>query len=152
MGETCIYEAVTNPYASTFVIKDNNDILVAQAFIWVDKEKDILVFDNIETRKNMDIRVFENILRKYVENSPYKEIHMGLGHNDVNHLGIIDRSVENAIFDGIVERGCYTDYKEDTWADIEEAKVILKKDGIVTFSDKELEVLKKESNDFSLEI
>lgn len=58
--------------------------IIAQAEIWtgvIDKKEEVLVFDNIELADDRDFALIREVLEKWLESSPYKNIVMGTGYN-----------------------------------------------------------------------
>lgn len=58
--------------------------IIAQAEIWtgvIDKKNEVLVFDNIELADDRDFELIREVLEKWLETSPYKNIVMGTGYN-----------------------------------------------------------------------
>ena len=58
--------------------------IIAQAEIWtgvIDKKEEVLVFDNIELADDRDFELIREVLEKWLETSPYKNIVMGTGYN-----------------------------------------------------------------------
>lgn len=58
--------------------------IIAQAEIWtgvIDKKEEVLVFDNIELADDRDFELIREVLEKWLESSPYKNIVMGTGYN-----------------------------------------------------------------------
>lgn len=83
-GESCVYKAVTDPFAGTVVIEKNHKIL-AQAFVWTDEAKDTFVFDNMEFANDGQVASYMSIIAGYCEALPYKNIHMGMGYNTLGN-------------------------------------------------------------------
>ena len=83
-GESCVYKAVTDPFAGTVVIEKNHKIL-AQAFVWTDESKDTFVFDNMEFANDGQVASYMSIIAGYCEAMPYKNIHMGMGYNTLGN-------------------------------------------------------------------
>lgn len=82
MGEFCVIEGLINPY-SGFVVFERNEQVIAQAWVWLTADKQTLVLDNIEFANNREISQFVKPLREWVKQSPYKNIQMGLGYNEI---------------------------------------------------------------------
>ena len=58
--------------------------IIAQAEIWtgvIDEREEVLVFDNIELADDRDFNLIREVLEKWLETSPYKNIVMGTGYN-----------------------------------------------------------------------
>ena len=58
--------------------------IIAQAEIWtgvIDEREEVLVFDNIELSDDRDFELIREVLEKWLETSPYKNIVMGTGYN-----------------------------------------------------------------------
>ena len=66
---------------------ENNGIIKAQAEIWIGSldGEEVLVFDNIELANDRDFELIREVLEKWLENSPYKNIVMGTGYNVLTH-------------------------------------------------------------------
>lgn len=116
-GESCVYKATTDPFASTVVIERDGKIL-AQGFVWTDEAQDILVFDNIEFAEDRQVAQFSDIIAAWAKAMPYKNIHVGTGYNNTMMSWgkeAIDKAILPTTIDGkrVTSWGngnCYTDY------------------------------------------
>ena len=79
-GSSCVYHLVTDPYAGNVVIERNGKIL-GQGYVWTDETKNTIVFDNMEWDNDSDIRFYFNIVANWAQNSPYENVHIGMGYN-----------------------------------------------------------------------
>ena len=83
MGETAMMYGLVYEHAGFWIVEDKNtDKIYAQAEIW-EKDPDTLVFDNIEFADNSDVSRFAEIIGLWAKNSPYKNVYMGLGYNEL---------------------------------------------------------------------
>lgn len=122
-GASCVYKAVTDPFAATVVIEEDG-IIKAQGFVWTDENKNTLVFDNIEftganTLDTQLAQKYQDIIYEWCKESPYKNIHIGTGYNAaMNGWGICIKDKKNvyATLPTTIDnkdRGwtnCYSDY------------------------------------------
>lgn len=95
IGESAMMHGLLNPKAGFWCMTDERTgRVVAQAEIW-EKEGDdnTLVFDNIEFANDADISLYREAIGKWLEESPYQNIYMGVGYNQMYHMGNF-RSVE----------------------------------------------------------
>ncbi|WP_141539748.1 hypothetical protein [Priestia megaterium] len=82
-AEPSMMEGLLNPY-SGFLVFERSSKLLAQSWVWLTEDHSTLVLDNIELadqRKPEDIIV---LLKRWVIESPYAYIQMGVGFNDVS--------------------------------------------------------------------
>ena len=86
-GESAMMHGLINPDAGFWVVEDNNGKIVAQAEIWEVDDK-TLVFDNIEFADDRSIKDLQEIISKWVQNSKYENIIMGMGYNQLNNLNL----------------------------------------------------------------
>lgn len=117
-GGSCVAKYVSDPFAACVVIEDK-DKISAQGFVWVDVETDTLVFDNIEfeasgmyedDKDNLLSVRYRDLISKWCEAMPYKNIHIGTGYNasmrgwghPVDYAAKLPTTVGNDY--------CYTDY------------------------------------------
>lgn len=83
-AESSLIYSMIVPESGTFVIEDKvTNCIKASSWLWI-SDKGHLIFDNIEFSNNADISKYINILYRYVENSPYDTIYLGLGYNELN--------------------------------------------------------------------
>ena len=112
-GETSMMYGLTNDHAGFFVIENKNTgKIYAQAESW-EWDKDTLVFDNIEFANDADIKLYKEILGEYIINSPYKNIIMGKGWNELDYD---DNSFENGphVYPHVTPKDIYImSYEED---------------------------------------
>ena len=80
-GETSMLFGLYSKHSGFFSIEIDSKVL-AQPCVRVAKH-DTLVFDNIELADCRDVEQFTNILYKWVESSPYRNIQLGLGYTDI---------------------------------------------------------------------
>ena len=83
-GETAMMYGLANPDAGFFVIEDKaSGKILAQAETWQTADGGKLVFDNIEFADDRQIDQFAPVLAKWCEESPYPDILMGNGYNEM---------------------------------------------------------------------
>lgn len=84
-GESAMMHGLLNPKAGFFIIEDKNSKEIkAQAEVWEDNEN-TLVFDNIEFANDADISLYIHILSKWLQNTEYNNVVMGLGYNTLGY-------------------------------------------------------------------
>lgn len=82
-GESAMMYGLLAKNAGFWAIEKKGKI-IAQAEIWtgvIDKKEEVLVFDNIELSDDRDFELIREVLEKWLESSPYKNIVMGTGYN-----------------------------------------------------------------------
>ena len=84
-GETSMLFGLYSKHSGFFSIERDEKVL-AQAWVW-EAKNDTLVLDNIELADCRDVEQFTNILYKWAESSPYRNIQLGLGYSDMT-LGV----------------------------------------------------------------
>ena len=83
-GETAMMYGLVNPDAGFFVIEDKTSgKILAQAESWQTADGEKLVFDNIEFADDRKVNQFAPVLAKWCEKSPYPDILMGNGYNEM---------------------------------------------------------------------
>jgi len=84
-GESAMMHGLLNPKAGFWCITDErNGRVVAQAEIWEkENDSDTLVFDNIEFANDADISLYKDAIAEWLKESPYKNIYMGAGYNEM---------------------------------------------------------------------
>lgn len=83
-GETAMMYGLVNPDAGFFVIEDKRSgKILAQAETWQTADGEKLVFDNIEFADDRKVNQFAPVLAKWCEKSPYPDILMGNGYNEM---------------------------------------------------------------------
>lgn len=120
-GESCVYKAVTDPFAGTVVIEKNHKIL-AQAFVWTDESKDTFVFDNMEFANDGQVASYMSLIAGYCEAMPYKNIHMGMGYNTLgNGIGKPANAEEEATLPTTIawnpKRTSWANGRKDVYSD-----------------------------------
>lgn len=80
-GETSMLFGLYSKHSGFFSIERDRKVL-AQAWVW-EAKNDTLVLDNIELADCREVDQFTNILYKWVESSPYRNIQLGLGYSDM---------------------------------------------------------------------
>ena len=140
-AEDSLLYSVYMPNSTALVIEDKNKDIKAQAWVWYNKEDDVLVLDNIEFANDQDIEYYIDIIREYVKNSPYQNIHMGMGYNELDES--LFKDPEEAIYAAELplkyddmdfttvydDLNIYTDYKRDNF-------VVMKHKGICYIKEK----------------
>ncbi len=155
-GESAMMHGLLNPKAGFFIIEDKNSKEIkAQAEIWEDDEN-TLVFDNIEFANDADISLYTHILSKWLQNTEYKNVVMGLGYNTLGDRNFkstyartpsvtprevyvisYEQGSEAPVFDSEEDAKKALDNHEVTYfdyvyCDSERSSVFLKEDGRVT--------------------
>ena len=137
-AEDSLLYSVYMPNSGALVIEDNKKQIKAQAWIWLTEDEKTLVLDNIEFANDQDIDDYIDIIREYVINSPYENIHMGMGYNRINTDKILYKSAYDksdfveipAKFDGVDFEKIFEDDIDEIYTDYEKHNfVILKKEG-----------------------
>lgn len=83
-GEGCVAKIVADPFATEVAIVKKGTV-IAQGFVWVDNEKDTLVFDNVEFANyktvSFDNRIkdFTDLFAEWSKAMPYANVHIGTG-------------------------------------------------------------------------
>lgn len=85
-AESSMIEGLLNP-DSGFLVFEKGKKIIAQAWIWLSTDKQTLVLDNIEFANDRKIKCIEPVLLKWVNESPYQNIQMGLGYNKDMKIG-----------------------------------------------------------------
>mgnify|MGYP002623883835 CR=1 FL=1 len=129
-GESCVWEYTTDPFAAGVVIEENDEV-VAQAFVFTNEETSTFVFDNIEFStkrdRNADTNAhskFMGIIDTFANALPYKNVHIGMGYNALgNGIGEPINKEEFVPMPTTIKNGhVYSDYHQSN------ARVI-KRDG-----------------------
>ena len=115
-GETAMMYGLVYEHAGFWIIEaKNTHKIYAQAEIW-EKDPDTLVFDNIEFADDSDVSRFAEIIGLWAKNSPYKNVYMGLGYNELrdemgNDIRLISgfRPPENDTVRNIISSAIYSD-------------------------------------------
>ena len=149
-GETAMMHGLINPNAGFWVIEDEKGQVIAQAEIW-EKDKDTIIFDNIEFANDRELKDIQKVLTSWVESSPYRNVIMGCGYNELSSsinlqkceaqypeltaeeiymLQDEDEYVSMEDARDMAESGDY-DYDDFVYTDADEHCVFLKKNGIV---------------------
>ena len=149
-GETAMMHGLINPNAGFWVIEDEKGQVIAQAEIW-EKDKNTIIFDNIEFANDRELKDIQKVLTSWVESSPYKNVIMGCGYNELSSSINLQKSeaqypeltaeeiymlqdedeyisMEDAR--DMAESGDY-DYDDFVYTDADEHCVFLKKNGVV---------------------
>ena len=117
-GEGCVYKIVADPFASEVAIVKKGTV-IAQGFVWVDNEKDTLVFDNVEFANyktvSFDNRIkeFTDLFAEWAKAMPYSNVHIGTGCLAASMAGWGQqiKQEEFAKMPTTMEGGhCYSDY------------------------------------------
>jgi hypothetical protein len=131
-GESCIYMATSEPLSGIWVVDNSAGDVLAQAFVWVDKDKDTLVFDNIEFKSSSIVKKSLPLIYDWVSKTPYVNVHMGTGYNEdcteaIRNLQIEDINITNK------EMAEMPECDEDIYSDYDEDAVALKRNNKMTF-------------------
>lgn len=158
VGESAMMHGLLNPKAGFFCMTDERTgRVVAQAEIWEkENDPDTLVFDNIEFANDAEISLYRKALGAWLQETPYKNVYMGCGYNDMlqngqfRQVGAItpwvtpheiyvisyERESEAPIFKTEIEaakaleEGSVT-YFDYVYCDSEQSSVAMKENGIV---------------------
>ena len=89
VGESAMMHGLLNPKAGFWVLtSENTGRVVAQAEIWeVENDENSLVFDNIEFENDADISLYREAIADWLKESPYENIYMGAGYNQLAYSG-----------------------------------------------------------------
>ncbi len=83
-GESAMMYGLTNDHAGFWILENKSTgKIYAQAEAW-EWNDDTLVLDNIEFANDAEIDQYKEAIGEYVLNSPYKNIIMGCGYNDLS--------------------------------------------------------------------
>jgi len=80
-GESCLRAGYSSPYSTFFVVKKEGKIF-AQSWVWVDRKKEVIVFDSIELL-GKDFNIYKDIKEAYFKaaqelyNAGYKKVVVG---------------------------------------------------------------------------
>lgn len=147
-GESCVYKAVTDPFASTVVIEEG-DKVKAQGFVWTDELTDTLVFDNIEFCGNDSLdsmlsAKYLNIIQEWANAMPYKNIHIGVGYNasmkgwgkKIDYQATLPTTLYNKKYDRCYgfSGSCYSDYHSDARSIKKDGTMLLQRNNTVAIS------------------
>ena len=69
--------------AGFWVIEDNNEIIKAQAEVWLSSDSQTFVFDNIEFANDKDVSEFEEIIKRWTKECPYPNVVLGMGYTQL---------------------------------------------------------------------
>lgn len=91
-GESAMMHGLLNPKAGFWCMTDERTgRVVAQAEIWeLSDTEDSLVFDNIEFANDADISLYRKAIGAWLQNSPYKNVYMGCGYNEIYSSGYFE--------------------------------------------------------------
>ena len=150
-GETAMMHGLINPNAGFWVIEDEKGQVIAQAEIW-EKDKDTIIFDNIEFANDRELKDIQKVLTSWVESSQYKNIIMGCGYNELSSSINLQKSeaqypeltaeeiymlqdedeydISMEYARDMAESGDYN-YDDFVYTDADEHCVFLKKNGVV---------------------
>lgn len=158
VGESAMMHGLLNPKAGFFCMTDERTgRVVAQAEIWEkENDSDTLVFDNIEFANDAEIGLYRKALGAWLQETPYKNVYMGCGYNDMLYTGQFrqvgsitpwvtpyevyvishEQESEAPVFKNVEEaakaleegRVTYFDY---VYCDSERESVVMKENGIV---------------------
>lgn len=89
VGESAMMHGLLNPKAGFWCMTDERSgKVVAQAEIWEKEgDSDTLVFDNIEFANDADIALYKDAIAAWLTESPYVNIYMGTGYNQMLYNG-----------------------------------------------------------------
>lgn len=79
-AEASMMEGLINP-DSGFLVFERGTKLLAQSWVWLSENQQVLVLDNIEFADNRQPEHILPLLREWVTASPYPDIQMGIGFN-----------------------------------------------------------------------
>ena len=118
-GETAMMHGLINPNAGFWVIEDEKGQVVAQAEIW-EKDKDTIIFDNIEFANDRELKDIQKVLTSWVESSPYKNVIMGCGYNELSSSINLQKS--EAQYPELTAEEIYMLQDEDEYVSMEDAR------------------------------
>lgn len=81
VGESSMLFGLVSKHSGFFTIQRDGKVL-AQAWVW-EAKADTLVLDNIELADCREVDQFIDILYRWVKESPYENIQLGLGYSDM---------------------------------------------------------------------
>ena len=82
-AEASMMEGLLNP-DSGFLVFEKGDKVLAQSWVWLSKDKEVLVLDNIEFADNRQPIHIIHLLKEWLKHVPYKNVQMGLGFNQMS--------------------------------------------------------------------
>lgn len=128
-GETAMVYGLISPNGGFFVVRRNGKV-IAQAESWLAREESTLVFDNIELANDREVTTIFPVLKKWLENSNYSNVVMGLGYNEVGEAV----NLPKAPIPKMRDLKKIEDFiNDEVYTDADEACVYLKKNGKVMF-------------------
>ena len=113
-GETSMMYGLTNEHAGFWVLEDaKSGKLYAQGEVW-EANGDTLVFDNIEFANDAELNQYLEPIGLYLVNSPYKNIAMGCGYNELVYGGAFKEAPN--FTPSVTPHDIYVmSYEEDMW-------------------------------------
>lgn len=82
-AEASMMEGLLNP-DSGFLVFEKGDKVLAQSWVWLSKDTEVLVLDNIEFADNRQPIHIIHLLKEWLKHVPYKNVQMGLGFNQMS--------------------------------------------------------------------
>ena len=147
MRETSLLHMTSSPQSACVIIEDKKGQIQAASWVWVNEEKDLFVFDNINFHYVPDTMKYMGILRDYIEALPYQNVQIGLGFVEVRDLipfgkecteeECVPRPNNSHLRKDQPGCYCYSDY--DTSKKVFPLPLFLKKDGVILEKEDDLE-------------
>ena len=83
-GETAMMYGLMCPTAGFWLIENRKGEIKAQAEVWLSKDGQTFVFDNIEFANDREVSDFEDIIKKWVKATPYPNVVLGMGYTELS--------------------------------------------------------------------
>ena len=82
--ETAILNMTSSPLSACVIVEDSAGQIQVGAWVWVNEEKDLFVFDNIEYHRDPDAGKYMDIILDYIKAIPYSNVQIGMGEGGDN--------------------------------------------------------------------
>ena len=119
LTETELHQIEAAEAEMNLYIEDEKGQVIAQAEIW-EKDKDTIIFDNIEFANDRELKDIQKVLTSWVESSPYKNIIMGCGYNELSSSINLQKS--EAQYPELTAEEIYMLQDEDEYVSMEDAR------------------------------
>ena len=83
-GETAMMYGLMSTTAGFWVIEDSKGAIKAQAEVWLTKDKQNFIFDNIEFANDRDVSDYEGVIKAWAKACPYPNVILGMGYTEIN--------------------------------------------------------------------
>lgn len=83
-GETAMMYGLMSSTAGFWVIEDRKGEIKAQAEVWLSEDGQTFVFDNIEFANDREVSDYEEIIKAWVEATPYPNVILGMGYTELS--------------------------------------------------------------------